>query len=220
MIRSVIDDTSATKFKVESKLRLYSRTGFTLVEIMIVMAILVAVIALGSSALFKSSTTMRTVIREMAIRTREIRNVARLSNSTMRIVISMNDEKGHSYWIESAPGVATMLTQDQLKELSKLTESQRSDEAPAKEFDIDSRVMKKAQKLPRGLIFESVEFATKDPITQGIAYIHFFPQGLSEDSAIHLTDKINLNWTITINPLTGRAQVYERKISLKELHAQ
>lgn len=195
-------------------------SGFTLVEIMIVMAILVAVIALGSSALFKSSTNMRTFIREMAIRTREIRNVARLTNSTMRIVISMNEEKGHSYWLESAPGVVTLMSEEQIKELSRLTESQREEKAPAKEFEIDSRIMRKAQKLPRGLAFESVEFATKEPITQGLAYVHFFPQGLSEDVAIHLTDKVNLNWTITINPLTGRAQVYERKITLKELRTQ
>lgn len=204
---------------VPTQVKAIPSSGFTLVEIMIVMAILVAILAIGGSSLFKSSTAMRTFIREMAIRTREIRNVARLTNSTLRIAIDMNDEKGHSYWIESAPGTTTLLSADQMKELSRLTESQRQDEQPQKEFDMDSRVMKKPQKLPRGLFFESVEYATRDPITHGLAYVHFFPQGLSEDVALHLWDKKNLNWTITINPLTGRAQVYERKVTLKELHA-
>src|SRR5436305_256335 len=115
-----------------------SASGFTLVEIMIVMIIVVAILSLGASALFKSSTSMRTFIREMAIRTREIRNVARLTSSTMRIVVSMNDEKGHSYWIESAPGVATLMSEEQIKELNRLTGSQREDAAPKNEFEQDS----------------------------------------------------------------------------------
>jgi general secretion pathway protein H len=195
-------------------------SGFTLVEIMIVMIIVVAILSLGAGALFKSSTAMRTFIREMAIRTRELRNTARLTTSTMRIVINMNEEKGHSYWIESAPGTAQLMSEEQLKELARLTSSQREDETPKSDFEQDSRIMKKPLKPPRGLFFESVEYATKEPITQGLAYIHFFPQGLAEDAAIHFTDKKNLNWTMTINPLTGRAQVYERKISLKELQAK
>lgn len=193
------------------------KNGFTLIEVMIVMVILVAVISIGAPALFNSSSAMRNSIREFAVRTREIRNVARLSNSTMRIVISMNDEKGHSYWIESASGNVTLLTEDQQKELESEGIDQRDEGAPKNEFAVDTRVLKKSQPLPRGLFFESIEYAHKSEATKGIAYIHFFPQGLAEEAAIHLTDKKNLNWTITINPLTGRAEVFERKLSLKEI---
>ena len=78
--------------------------------------------------------------------------------------------------------------------------------------------MKKPVDLTRGLFFESIEYAErKEAITTGKAYVHFFPSGLAEQVAIHITDKKTLNWTITIHPLTGRAEVYERKVSLKEL---
>jgi len=195
-------------------------SGFTLVEVMIVMVILVAVLAIGAPTLFSSSTAMRGTIRELAVRTREIRNVGRLYGSTMRLVIDMNDEKGHSYWIESAPGNVTLMSQEQLKEMESMTSSQRDDEAPKKEFEMDSRVMRKPQTLPRGLYFDDVEYATRDAVASGPAFIHFFPQGIAEHVAIHLSNRKNLNWTVTINPLTGRADVYERRVSLKELESK
>lgn len=164
------------------------------------------------------------MVMKIATMTREIRNVARLYNVTGRLVISMGDEKDpnkHAYWVESAPGVITLMTEDQQKELEKLTSSQREDEKPKNEFSIEARVTKKEESLPRGLFFERVEYTTRtQDISGGVAYIHFFPQGLSEEAAIHLTDRKTMNWTIAINPLTGRAEVFERNVSLKELKGQ
>ena len=201
-------------------MRVRSQTGFTLIEIMIVIAIMAAVIAVGAPKLLNTSAQMRSTVRKLAIATREIRNSARLTNTTARLVINMNAEKGYSYWVESAPGNATMLSADQEKEMKELTESQRSETAVKPEFQTDTHVIRKPISLPRGMIFESVEYNSREAITAGPAYIHFFPQGLSEEVAIHMTDKKTLNWTISINPLTGRADVWEKKIALKELRNQ
>jgi general secretion pathway protein H len=196
-------------------------SGYTLLEIMVVMGILAAVLAIGAGKLFKSSDAMRAQIRKFAVMTREVRNIARLTSSTMRIAIKIDDEKGHQYWVESASGNVTLLSEDKQKELDQMSAIAREDEKPKDEFAQDTRVMKKPENLPRGLFFESVEINGKEaPITSGMAYIHFFPQGLTQEAAIHLTDRKTLNWTITINPLTGRADVFERKLTLKELHAQ
>jgi general secretion pathway protein H len=192
-----------------------------MIEIMVVMGILAAVMAVGAGHLYRSSDAMRAQIRKFAIMTREVRNIARLTNSTMRIAIKMDDEKGHQYWVESASGNVTLLSAEKQKELEQMTELAREDEKPKNEFSQDSRVLKKPENLPRGLFFEDVEITGQDqPTKSGTAYIHFFPQGLTQEAAIHLTDRKTLNWTLTINPLTGRADVYERKLTLKELHGQ
>jgi len=197
-----------------------SERGFTLIEIMIVIAIIAATLALGGGRLFNSSTQKRSTVRKIGTMTREIRNLARLYNVTGRLVISMGEEK-HSYWVESAPGNATLLTEDQQKELEKLTSSQREDEQPKTEFEMDKRVTKQEQELPRGLFFDRVEYGARtEDVAGGVAYIHFFPQGLSEEAAIHLTDRKSLHWTITVNPLTGRADVFERNVTLKELRGR
>jgi general secretion pathway protein H len=198
------------------------QAGFTLIEIMIVIAIMAAVIAVGAPKLLNTSAQMRSTVRKLAIATREIRNTARLGNVTSRLVISMSEEKGYSYWVESAPGNATMLSADQEKEMKALTESQRSETAVKPEFQTDTHVIKRPIQLPRGMIFESVEYAAagREPIVAGTAYVHFFPQGLSEEVAIHMSNRKTLNWTVSINPLTGRADIWERKIALKELRNQ
>lgn len=187
---------------------------------MLVIAIIAGVLAIGAPRLFNSASQMRSTVRRIAVMTREVRNIARLSNSTMRIVISMNDEKGHSYWIESAPGNAPILTEEQEKELEQMTSFER-EQQPKTKFEMDTRILKEPERLPRGLKFESVEMASRsEAITSGAAFIHFFPQGLSEGAAIHLKGGEDMYWTIAINPLTGRADVFERKVPLKELQGQ
>jgi Tfp pilus assembly protein FimT len=185
---------------------------------MIVIAIIAGIIAIGAPKLFSSAAAQRTAVRKLAVMTREIRNNSRLYNCTTRIVISMEKDKGHGYTIESAEGNAALMTEDQEKEVEKLTDIQKENEGKSAKFSQETRVLKKPIALPKGLFFESVEYTGRTkPITEGTAMVNFFPQGLSEEVAIHMTDRKTLNWTIAINPLTGRADVYERKITLKEI---
>jgi general secretion pathway protein H len=195
-----------------------SSHGFTLIEIMIVIAIIAAVLAVGSQSLLNTNSQMRSSVRKIATVTRMMRNVSRLSSVTARLVVNMDDEKGHSYWVESTPGATLLKTEEQEKELERLTDIQREDMEKKSSFKLETRIMKKPVKLPRGLFFESVEYTSRSkPVTSGKAFIHFLPSGLAEQAAIHITDKKTLNWTIEINPLTGKANLYERKLTLKEL---
>ncbi len=188
---------------------------------MIVLAIIVGILTVAAPRLFSTSTQMRAAIRKLAVISREVRNNARMYNMTTRLVIDMKKEGAHSYVVESSDGDVTLLSEEQQKELDRLTEIQREGEKPKTSFSIESRVTRSAVALPRGLFFESVELASREqPVTEGKAYIHFFSKGFSEDAALHLTDRKTLNWTILINPLTGRAEVFERKISLKEIRGQ
>jgi general secretion pathway protein H len=192
--------------------------GFTLIEVMIVIAIIAAVLAVGSQSLLNKNNQMRSAVHNVAMVTRVMRDVARMSGVTTRMVILMDEEKGHAYWVESSSGATLLLTEDQEAELEKLTELQRQSVEKKSSFSIEKRVTPKPVKLPRGLFFESVEYTQRSkPITDGKAYIHYLPQGLAEKAAIHITDRKKLNWTLEINPLTGKATIYEKNVALKEL---
>ena len=192
--------------------------GFTLIEIMVVIAIIAGVLVIGVPKMFNSGTAMRGAIRKLAVLTRDIRNNSRLYGVTTRIVLNVASDKVGSYSVESSPGVVLMTTQEQEKELALLTSGQQENTKTKVEFSPESRVLKKTVTFPKSLMIEDVEKVGRDaPVTEGKAYINFYPQGLSEEAAIHIGDGKTLHWTIVVNPLTGRADVYEKRITLKEL---
>ena len=90
-------------------------------------------------------------------------------------------------------------------------------------FVTDSRVVKDPPALlPDGLYFESIEIGG-DPIvkvSEGRVYIYFFPQGYVQESAIHLTNRDTLNWTLVIQGLTGRVNIFDKYRSLEDFKSE
>ncbi len=194
------------------------KSGFTLIEVMVVIAIIAGVMVIGAPKMFSTSTAMRGAIRKIAVLTRDIRNNSRLYGVTTRLVLIVASDKVGSYSVESSPGVVLLRTETQEKDLEKLTDSQQGESKTKVEFSPEARVLKKPVSFPRGLLIEDVEKTGHDhPVTEGKAFINFFPQGLAEEAAIHIGDGKTLHWTIVINPLTGRADVYEKRVTLKEI---
>lgn len=194
----------------------------TLIEIMIVLAIIAGVMVLGVPRLFKSRENIKTVAREFLVLGKSVRDRARLSNSTYRIVIRIKPNED-AYWVEKASG-------PQLIDPALMTEEGRQkaeDEAKDKEnkppplFQIDKSVTKKEKTLPSSLHFVSLETVNmKEPLTEGEGYIYFFPQGFVEASALQIGMNSGNNssiWTLVFNPLTGQADIIEKAQSLKDV---
>lgn len=191
--------------------------GFTLIEVMIVLALFGALIAYGAPRLFKKQNNIKSVTRQFLVLSKEIRNKARLSNATYRLVIEMEEKKGR-YWIEKANGPRTIDLEAAEKEREEKNSKTDKENTPPPLFQIDKSLLKGEKTLPDGLRFAQVETVnTKSPVSSGTAYIHFFPEGFVEAAAIQLTDGNNLTWTLVFNPLTGQADIIEKAQSLKDI---
>ena len=84
-------------------------------------------------------------------------------------------------------------------------------------FTLATYVTRKKNELPRGVEFEDVTTEqSKDPITEGTAYTHFFPHGIIEQTVIHLKDTSNHKATLVVEPIVGRTKVIERYLTTKE----
>lgn len=196
--------------------------GFTLIEVMIVVAIMASIVVMVLPRIGNKNNQLKEVIRRFTVLSREIRHRARLENATYRIVIDMKDgaENGnseHEYWIEKSSSRVL------------LSKSDRSDEEKDKDgnpidtdgFAIDETILKKKQVLPSPLWFEDIEISGSDrPFTSGRAFIHFFPEGLVQEAAIHFRIAEGETWTFVINPLTGKGEVVTKRLELKELRDQ
>jgi general secretion pathway protein H len=195
----------------------WQKSGFTLIEIMVVLAILGGLLALGLPRLKFNQNNIKKVVRELAVLGKEIRNQSRLKNMTHRLVFRLG--KDDAYWVEAAAGpvpaqvmnTGTNLSDDEKKELDAKSPFKKSQKFFKKE----------EKKLPGGLIIKSVETMTNpDPTTQGLAYVYFSPEGLVEKSVIQIGNKESLTWSLIYNPITGHADIVEKAVSLKDVQVQ
>lgn len=194
-----------------------NKRGFTLIEVMIVIAIIAGLIAVGAPRLMKKDNNIKTTARQLTVLVKEIRNQAKLFNATYRLVIRLEPGQD-SFWVEKSSGIALIDQEKLVEEMENKAKGKEPEEdAPPPLFQIDKRLSKKEKTLPDNVRFTQVETSNmSQPVTNGIAYIHFFPQGLMEASAIQISDKKN-TWTLVFNPLTGQADIVEKAVNLKEL---
>ncbi|MFP5519208.1 MAG: Tfp pilus assembly protein FimT/FimU [Bdellovibrionia bacterium] len=192
-----------------------SSRGFTLIEVMIVLAIIAGVIVLGAPRIFKASTNIKSVARHLVVLTKETRNKARLNNVTYRLVFDLKEE-GTSYWAEKGQGPQAVDLES--LRLSEEEKDQRDEEAPPPPFSMDTSLLKQPKTLPTGIKIVSIEtINSANPIREGKAYIYYSAQGFVEASAIQIANAQNQIWTLVINPVTGQADIVEKATSLKDL---
>lgn len=189
------------------------RGGFTLVEVLIVLGIIAATIAIGLTRFKRQDSNIRSVVRHMSVLVKEMRNRARLTNSTARLVLRMSND-GASYWVEKAQGVQKV--DPNLAENKSLSDEKNPKPEP---FQIDKILNKKEKVLPKGFWIGLVETINmKSPLTEGDAYIYCSPEGFLEASVIQITDRKNMTWSLVINPLTGQTDIVQEAKFLKDLN--
>lgn len=204
-----------TRTSLAKKISFHSnQKGFTLLEVMVVLGIIAAVIALGVPRFNQNNNNLKKVVREMGVLGKEVRHRARLFNRTYRLVFEMPPNGEHTYFVEYANGPTLAKSKEQLEAEARMDEKDR----PASPFQRDESILKEPRTLASPYVFGRVESADREEVvTEGTAYIYFMPQGLVEQSLIQITDKKNQTWTLIFNPLTGQSDIFERAVELKEL---
>ncbi len=206
-------------------------SGFTLLEVMVTVAIIAGVVALVLPRINTKGNKAKSHIRKLTTLSKELHTRAKLNGSVYRLVIDMKDgvegDENHTYWIERS-NQKTLISEKELQELEEARKEgtlEKDKDGKPKPipggFEMDTQILKTVQELPSGLRFSELEKTNSEkPIVSGRAYIHFFPQGLVEEAAIHLRITEDNQWTIAIHPLTGKADVVSSNVRLKELKEQ
>ena len=206
-------------------------SGFTLIEIMIVLAIVVSVTGLLLGRFGNSNNQIKESIRKIGVLSRDIHHRAKLQNVTYRLVIDMHsgeddEEIPPQYWVErgSSPSLFTNEANHSSYDKREGEAETKEDEVdgeeppPPADFAIETSLTPRKMELLGGLLFEDVEvISLKEKITSGIVYIYYLPEGLVDESAIHLGMGEERHWTLSIHPLTGRVEIATKYISLKEI---
>jgi len=204
--------------------------GFTLLEVMIVLAILGGVIVLAMPYASNRNSQTRTFLRQLTVLSRELHTRAKLQGAVYRLVIDMKaassrnekDAPAQQYWVEKSNGRAVIKPNEEGEAMEKARRNDKKEEnADPRGFAMDTSLVKAPKELPSPLRFDRVELTRlKDAVTEGKAYIHYLPEGLVDEAAIHIRGDKNQIWTISIHPLTGRAELISKSVSLQEMRSQ
>ena len=203
--------------------------GLTLMEVMIVIAIIGGVLAIAIPKIANPNNQIRSTLRELATLSRELHTRSKLNGKTYRLVFQLKSDdpreanQGQGYYVESSSNQVLLMKEEDEKEF--LEKRARSAKDPKNLEDIngfspDASILKKPKALPAGLEIEGVEVKrSKRMITSGKAAIHYFPQGMTEEAIVHFKAK-DQEWSLIIDPMLGKAALVGRKVTLKDIGSQ
>lgn len=212
------------------------RAGFTLVEILVVVALMAAMsaVVVGGSGML-SGTRMRSAgalimssIRMGVTRAnsigRPVRLVFDLDNDTLLLEETrgrMLRVKGHTEGAKAGAQAATETEQQAAEYARDIVQGPRAPEAaftPSPAFVSNAEDAASGRELGRDIRFVQVQTEHDvEPLTEGRAYLYFWPGGGTERAAIQITrpgDHTGL--TVLVSALTGRAKLARGRIELEE----
>lgn len=193
--------------------------GFTLIELLVVIALigLITFISLPSiSSAFQIS--LQSATRELASTIKEAYNSAMITGKVHRVAY---DLKEGQFWVESGPTTALLETTQSLEKKKRRERfsffTKKEAKAPGSDFAIDPTITKKKRDLPRGVKFSDLlTERSKELVTEGVGYTHIFPNGITEQTLIHLEDTQRHALSLVVETLTGRTKLITGRISEKE----
>jgi len=191
-----------------------SNRGITLLELLIVMAILATSLGLGVSLIHRQENSIKKIFRQLIALNKQLDSYAKLNKTTYRLVINMDDEEGSTWWVEQKidhllPASAGFTEQDN-----------DSDNSNIKFFVTAPGFFEEPQHLPGELSVVSVEYSkNSQEISRGKVYIYYFPEG--QTSQILLKLKSNKKyWSLLIDRFHGDLTVFKGEKLLADLKRQ
>ena len=179
--------------------------GFTLLELLIALTILVSTVIMGASFIKKKDNNIKKTFRQLIALNRQLDYSARLKKEIYRLAIHI-DEKESSLWVEKK------IPEKPILHNAFNTKNQT---APPTGFVIDTNFFEEPKKLPEGLKFESMEMKGQEPITNGKAYIHYLPEGQFNTALLKIKGR-KTYWSLFIDRLHGELLVFKGEKKLQE----
>ncbi|MCB0378838.1 MAG: prepilin-type N-terminal cleavage/methylation domain-containing protein [Bdellovibrionales bacterium] len=214
---------ASTRISPYKTSKIVSNKGFSFLEVMIVLIIVGLFVTMGPVKFLTPDREMKAEVRKFGALVRKLRSRARIENRTFRLVFDLPGDKKteQSYWVESTEQAALLMNTEEREERTQSEEDDNGEEkiVDPQGFAVNSDIVANPPgTLARNLYFESIELSGEknERFNIGRIFIYFFPQGYVQGSAIHLTNRDKLNWTLVIHPLTGAVDIFDRDVPLEE----
>jgi len=178
----------------------HRNSGFTLVEVLLVVAIIGMVMSLGLPAISNvTGHRLASTTRQFVGLIRTIRNDSILLNQAHRLVINLDK---NSYWVENQ-------TRDGLLNEVEDPTKYKKGEAPPSQFNISPKYTKEPREMPGGVVFTGVYKEKEGLRDTGIVFIHFFPNGINDQAILYLAKAGSPEsaYSLIVRPTSGRVDI-------------
>jgi prepilin-type N-terminal cleavage/methylation domain-containing protein len=212
--------TSRPKTQAKSISMISDERAFTLVEIMVVVALIVLIMGIAiPSILNVGRISSNAAIRGIATTLKETYNSTMVKGRVHRVVWDLENSE---YWVEEGPATILLDTDESReKEKRRFFGFGTDERKPKSKFSQDETITRKKVSLPTGIKFEDVRNeSARDPIKSGVAYTHFFPHGVAEQTVIHIKDTQDRSTSLIVSSLMGKTILKEGHITLEEAFGQ
>jgi prepilin-type N-terminal cleavage/methylation domain-containing protein len=185
--------------------------GFTLIEVLLVLAIIVLVLSFGMPVVSRiTGQNISTSARKFTALIRGVRSDAILLNSIYRLSI---DLEKNTYLIEQKSG-GGLISESALLSQKPDPKKKMAQENPSTAFSPSEKYNKGAKALPGGVVFNGVLKEKEGLVKEGVAYIYFFPNGINERAIIYLnaSSAKEGGYSLVIHPTAGKVDFFKQKV--------
>jgi general secretion pathway protein H len=159
-----------------------SDRGFTLIELTIVVFIIAIVAGIAIPRLRDvTGVELTSTTRRLSNTVRYLYEEAALRGLPYALVFDLDSQ---TYWV------------------SKL-------DSETGEYVEDDSLLSRKVTLPDGVRVVDVILPVAGKVAAGIAPTHFYPEGFADESVVHLADERDHAYTLRIDPVRGRGEVYD-----------
>lgn len=184
------------------------QSGFTLIEILLVLAIIAMMMAIGLPAI-QSVTSQRinSTTRKFTGMVRSVRNDAILLNLIHRLAINFDDQ---TWWIENQKKFSLL---EDPEDKEKKNKKKGAAEEGDSNFTYTAKYTKEPLKMPAGVVFSGVRTERDGFVNKGIVYVHFYPNGFSDQAILQLNKEGSemVFYSMILRPTSGRVELVNGK---------
>ena len=200
-------------FRVKTT-QLTKNNGFTLIEILIALLIGGAIMTLTTitaNNVFK--TKVKSSARKIAMAIQFIYNEAAIKHKLHRMVFNFDKKE---FFVEESQGKQSTVKIEETDEHNEDNDKNKQDAKNS--FKAHEGNIGVPTTLPDGVSFKGIyKYLEKKEYKEGLCYLYFFPHGQVEKALILLqVDDEETVYSITINPLNGKAMVEDREIEIED----